>query len=76
MQNMTADEDQAFRKALRPLLTEGFSVGVPKLAGSVGKGSLEGKLILEARKAPSATGSSRRPSCSAPAASCWRWPGA
>lgn len=56
MQNMTADEDQAFRKALRTLLTQGFSVGVPKLAGSVGKGSLEGKLILEARKAPSATG--------------------
>ena len=56
MQNMTDAEDQAFRKALRTLLTQGFSFGMPKLAGSVGKGSLEGKLMLEARKAPSASG--------------------
>jgi hypothetical protein len=50
LQNMTADEDETFRKALRTLLVQGFSFGVPKLAGTVGKGSLEGKLMLEARK--------------------------
>lgn len=55
-QNMTADEDQSFRKALRTLLVQGFSVGVPKLAGTVGNGSLEGRLMLEARKAASPKG--------------------
>ncbi len=55
-QNMTADEEQSFRKALRTLLVQGFSIGVPKLAGTVGNGSLEGRLTLEARKAASPTG--------------------
>lgn len=55
-QNMTVDEDQSFRKALRTLLVQGFSVGVPKLAGTVGNGSLEGRLMLEARKAASPKG--------------------
>jgi hypothetical protein len=55
-QNMTVDEDQSFRKALRTLLVQGFSVGVPKLAGTVGNGSLEGRLTLEARKAASPKG--------------------
>lgn len=55
-QNMTADEDQSFRKALRTLLVQGFSAGVPKLAGTVGNGSLEGRLMLEARKAASPKG--------------------
>jgi tetratricopeptide (TPR) repeat protein len=54
-QNMTADEEQSFRKALRTLLVQGFSIGVPKLAGTVGNGSLEGRLTLEARKAASPT---------------------
>lgn len=55
-QNMTVDEDQSFRKALRTLLVQGFSVGVPKLAGTIGNGSLEGRLTLEARKAASPKG--------------------
>lgn len=55
-QNMTVDEDQSFRKALRTLLVQGFSVGVPKLAGTIGNGSLEGRLTLEACKAASPKG--------------------
>ena len=42
-------------KALRTLMTQGFSFGIPKLAGTVGQGSLEGKLMVEARKSMSAS---------------------
>ncbi|WP_153160203.1 DUF945 family protein [Zoogloea sp. 1C4] len=55
LQNMTADEDETFRKALRTLMTQGFSFGIPKLAGTVGQGSLDGKLMVEARKSMSAS---------------------
>ncbi|MCK6375844.1 MAG: DUF945 family protein [Zoogloea sp.] len=50
LQNMTSDEDETFRKALRTLMTQGFSFGIPRLAGTVGQGSLDGKLMIEASK--------------------------
>lgn len=56
MQQMTADEAQRFRQALRTLLMRGFSVGIPKVAGTLGDGTLNGTLRLETRAAPSAGG--------------------
>lgn len=50
LQNITEEEGTRFRKALRTLIAQGFSVGIPKLVGTVGTGSIEGKLMLEARK--------------------------
>jgi len=47
MQNMTADEDTRLRQAVRTLLTQGFSMGIPKLAGTVGEGSISGSLNVE-----------------------------
>lgn len=51
LQNLTSDEDSRFRGAVRTLLAQGFSLGVTQLGGTVGKGTIEGKLMLEARKA-------------------------
>ena len=54
MQNATSEEGERFSQALRTLLVQGFSFGMPKLAGSVGNGSIDGKLMGVARKAADA----------------------
>ena len=51
MQNATAEEQERFRKTMRALLTRGFSIGIPRLSGTVGKGSIEGRLNVDAQKA-------------------------
>ncbi|WP_287365650.1 DUF945 family protein [Thauera sp.] len=51
LQHLTTDEDSRFRTAVRTLITQGFSVGISKLAGSIGKGSIQGQFMLEAGKA-------------------------
>lgn len=53
LQNITEEEGKRFRTALRTLIAQGFSVGIPKLVGTVGAGSIEGKLMIEARKGES-----------------------
>lgn len=52
LQNMTADEDTRLRAAVRTLLAQGFAIGVPKVAGTVGDGSLDGNLSVELKPAP------------------------
>ena len=55
LQNMTADEDTRLRAALRTLLAQGFAIGVPKVAGTVGDGSLDGSLSIELKPTPGGT---------------------
>jgi Flp pilus assembly protein TadD len=47
LQNLTTDEDSRVRSAVRTLLASGLSMGIPKLAGTVGEGSLDGQLSID-----------------------------
>lgn len=51
LQNLTLEEDERFRQALRGLLEQGLSVGVSRLSGKTAKGSLDGKITVELRPA-------------------------
>lgn len=55
MQNLTSEEGSRLRQAVRTLLIKGFAFGIPRIAGTVGGGSVDGSLSLEAREAASAT---------------------
>jgi len=49
----SANGDADILQALRILLSKGFTVGISKLSGTVGKGSFSGKLSVELAEAPS-----------------------
>lgn len=60
LQNITAAEDEAFRKDLRGVINGGFTVSIPVLTGTVSgdqvNGSVTGKMSVTLGKAASATG--------------------
>jgi len=45
--NMTVDEGKRMRVALKNVLAAGFSVGVTQLTASSGKGSIDGRIMVE-----------------------------
>ncbi len=47
LERATADETTRLRTALRTLMARGFTLGIPRIAGTVGGGSLEGQLHVE-----------------------------
>lgn len=47
MSSATVEEDRRFRSALHTLMTSGFSLGIGKLAGTVGQGAIDGQLMVE-----------------------------
>jgi len=49
--NLTADEDQLVRQNLRTLLNKGVSFSIPKIAGKVEKGSVNGHLSFDLKPA-------------------------
>jgi len=51
--NLTAEESERIAKAVRTLLAEGFSFGIPKLSGTIGSGRFEGDFTVELPKTPS-----------------------
>ena len=54
LQNLTAPESQQLRQAVGTLVAQGLSLAIPRLAGTVGPGSLDGQMTLELK--PSGTG--------------------
>lgn len=49
-QNMTSDEDQQLRSAIKNLLVQGFSTGFTNLNAKLENGKLEGKFMLDLSK--------------------------
>ena len=47
IEHATADETTRLRTALRTLMARGFTLGIARIAGTVGGGSLEGQLHVE-----------------------------
>lgn len=60
LQNITAEEDEAFRKDLRGVINNGFGISIPVLTGTLNgdqiNGTVAGKMAVTIGKAPSATG--------------------
>lgn len=56
LEHATADETAKLRTALRTLMARGFTLGIPRIAGTVGNGSLDGRLQVELK--PTAGGDS------------------
>lgn len=60
LRNITAEEDEAFRKDLRAVVNQGFTVSIPVLTGTLNgdqiNGSVAGKMAVTLGKAASATG--------------------
>lgn len=55
MASATAEEDRRMRSALHTLLASGFSVGIGKVAGTVGQGAVDGQLMVELRASAGGT---------------------
>jgi Flp pilus assembly protein TadD/uncharacterized protein YdgA (DUF945 family) len=47
LDNTTADEQKRLRDAVRTLVSQGFSLGIEKLAGKVGDGAVDGQLMVQ-----------------------------
>lgn len=56
LEHATANETTMLRSALRTLMARGFTLGIPRIAGSIGAGSLDGSLQVELK--PTAGGDS------------------
>ncbi len=56
LEHATANETATLRSALRTLMARGFTLGIPRIAGSIGNGSLDGSLQVELK--PTAGGDS------------------
>lgn len=57
MANLTAIEQAQAKTATRTMLLKGFELGIPKLTGTVGKGSIEGSLRMDLLPTPGAQAS-------------------
>lgn len=55
LDNLTSEQQQIMRQALRRLILQGFSLGIPRVAARSGRDAIEGELLLQVKPAVAGT---------------------